>query len=197
MYHIDQIKTKFFELEWIKVYDFIEFLISNNPDDSNVLGFAINKIFEEEKVPYRIINNLVTPITSKEEIQEIKKALDIPDTYQPVKNHVLNAVKNYSKRPNADYLNSIKESIHALEALARIVTKNPKAILSDLTKELSIHPAFQQGINKIYGWSSDENGIRHSQTNEKINSDEEEARLILILSSAFVNYIICKQNKNN
>jgi len=195
-YFLDQIKDKFLEIEWYQVYDLIEFLISKESDSYyGRRNFVknINKILEEERAPYRVINDLIAPLISGVEVQEIENAFNITDTYQPVRNHLEKALKHYSKRPQADYLNSIKESISVLEALARIILKNPKATLGDLTKNLPIHKSFQQGINKLYGWTSDEGGIRHSETGEKIDSNEEEARLMLVLSSAFVNYVISKQ----
>jgi len=194
-YYLDQIKDKFFSIEWYEVYDFIEFVIFKAKDSNFREDFCkkLNKIFKEEKVPCQIINNLVTPLVSEIEAKEVELALNVADLYQPVRNHLEKALKHYSKRPQADYLNSIKESISALESLARIILEDPKATLGDLTKKLSVRSAFQQGISKLYGWTSDEGGIRHSETKEKISSGEEEARLMLVLSSAFVNYIISKQ----
>lgn len=192
VYRSDSIRDKFYMLKWYKIYDLIEFIMNRFRPDEKFIS-PLNEIFEDERTLYRIIDNLVTPITSKKEVEEIEKALNIDDPYQTVKIHLEKSLEYYSKRPKADPKNSIKESISALEALSRIILNNPKGTLGKLTEKLSIHPAFREAINKLYGWTSDEGGIRHSETGEKISSGEEEALFMLVLSSAFVNYIISKQ----
>ena len=191
-YRIDAIRDKFYGLkEWYRIYDFIEFILNRfNPNEK--FSSSLNKIFEEERTPYRIIGNLVTLLTSETEIKEVKQTLEISDKYQPVKDHLRKALALYSKKPEPDSLNSIKESISGLEALARIVLNNPKSTLGDLANKLPIHRAFREALKKIYGWTSDEGGIRHAETGEKIISAEEEAKFMLVICSAFVNYIIAK-----
>jgi len=190
-YSTNSIWYKFYELEWYKVYDFIEFIL-NRFNPNAIFRSSLNKIFEEERTPYRIIGNLVTLLTSETEIKEVKQTLEISDKYQPVKDHLRKALALYSKKPEPDSLNSIKESISGLEALARIVLNNPKSTLGDLANKLPIHRAFREALKKIYGWTSDEGGIRHAETGEKIISAEEEAKFMLVICSAFVNYIIAK-----
>jgi len=193
-YSTNSIWYKFYELEWYKVYDFIEFIL-NRFNPNTIFRASLNKIFREERTSYRLIGNLVMPLTSEIEIKEIEQALKISDKYQPVKDQLEKALALYSKKPEPDSLNSIKESISGLEALARIVLNNPKSTLGDLANKLPIHRAFREALKKIYGWTSDEGGIRHAETGEKIISAEEEARFMLVLSSAFVNYIISKYGK--
>ena len=195
---IQLIKNKFYNLKWHEVYDFIEFFL-NEFQISHKKDFIenLNKIFEEERAPYRIIEDLITPLTSEEEIEEIKKSLGIPDQYQPARNHLKKALEFYSKRPDPKPKKAIEESILALEALARIITGKESATLVDLTKELPLHPALREGLNKIYGWTSDEGGIRHAEKQyPPISAGGEEARFMLVLSSAFVNYIIAKYEKS-
>jgi hypothetical protein len=198
-YQTSSIKDKFFQLEWYRYYDFLEYLMKTEIPQTfrDIIAKEANKIFEEENIGCKIIDNLVVPIIGEEEIKEIEAAQKISDRYSGAKIHLQKALELYSKRPQPDYKNSIKESISAIEALARIVTNNPSATLGDLTKELSIHPAFRDGLNKIYGWTSDEGGIRHSQKDYKdyLESGEDEARFMLVLAHAFVNYIIKKYEK--
>jgi len=190
---VQLIKNKFYNLKWYEVYDFIEFFL-NEFQISHKKDFIenLNKIFEEERAPYRIIEDLVTPLVSKEEVKVIGQVLNIPEKYQPVRNHIKKALEYHSKRPRPDPQNSIKESISALEALARIITGNPKGKFKELIEKIPIHPTLKEGLKKIYGWTSNEGGIRHSETGEELFSDQEEAHLMLVLSSAFINYIIYK-----
>ncbi len=189
-YNKQQLKNKFHDLPWWGVYDFIEFILSIDYRSED-LQAKLNKLFEEEKIPYQIIGGKVVPQITQIEAQEVEKAITgSPDI---VSGHLNRAIENYSKRPMPDYKNSIKESIHAIEALAKFVLNKPDGTLGELTQQLKIHPAFQAGINKLYGWTSDEGGIRHSEKpGNQLDSGAEEARLLLILSSALVNYIQSK-----
>lgn len=199
IYHI---KKEFFSLKWHEVYDLIEFIIKEEEiiksnrlllnAQANLIR-EVNKIFEEEKAPYKIIENYITPLISENEVEEIEKALKIDDKYSEVRTHISKALEFYSKRP-PDFQNSIKESISAIEALLRIILNNPNATLSELTKKLPIHPALQEALTKLYGWTSDESGIRHSyKPNIPWQVGYDEARFMLVICSAFVNYIIAKK----
>lgn len=191
-YYIDQIQEKFYNLEWNKVYDFLEFLISFTNYDQTKNNFIskLNQIFIDERVPYKIIDGLVVPLVSEIEAAEVEEA--IGNKYTAVSGHIKKALELYKKRPTADHENSIKESISAVEALARIILNKPSAILGQLADQLNIHPAFREAIKKLYGWTSDEGGIRHSDNNKKLNVDEKEARYMPVQCSALVNYIISK-----
>lgn len=47
------------------------------------------------------------------------------------------------------------------------------------------------GFNNLYGYTSDESGIRHGGINF-IDSPAEDARYMLVSCSAFINYLIEK-----
>jgi len=194
-YYIEQLKQKFYELEWNKVYDFLEFLISieNYEQYQKSFIWQLNQIFVDERAPYKMIDSLVTPLISSEEAEEVGKA--IGSKYFPVSNHIKKSLELYSKRPIADHQNSIKESISAVESLARIILDKPSATLGALADELNIHPSFKEAIKKLYGWTSDQGGIRHSENGKELYVDEKEARYMLVQCSALVNYIISKYGK--
>ena len=64
-----------------------------------------------------------------------------------------------------DYRNSIKESISAVESLVATVV-GEKGTLGQLIKkledEISLHPALRTAFGSLYGYTSDEGGIRHA-----------------------------------
>ena len=97
-----------------------------------------------------------------------------------------------SDRENPDYANSIKESISALQSLAQILL-GEKGTLGEVIKKLDVHPALKQGFSNIYGWTSDEGRIRHGKTGEPLEPGLTEARYMLITASAFINYLIVKE----
>ena len=176
-------------LEWYMVFDLIEELVKKF--NQQYLKEKFNKILKEENSAYRIVNSQVVEITSEEEIKEIEKVFDQEDKFNPIKTHLDKAIKFLSNREKPAYENSIKESISSLESLAKIILKQ-KGTLGVLVKRFDIHPALKEAIGKLYGWASNDGGIRHGDDGKGYNPDEEEARLILILSSALINYIIVK-----
>jgi hypothetical protein len=135
---INIVKKKFFNDEWYEIFNFIEF-VSNNENFKNLNIIFIhncNLVLAKEVSGYRIINRVVVPITDTNEIQAIETALKTTDKWSSVSTHLNHALEHFSNRENPDYRNSIKESISAVESLAKIVTNDDKAMLSDLIKEL-------------------------------------------------------------
>jgi hypothetical protein len=95
-----------------------------------------------------------------------------------------------------DYGGSIRESVHAVEAVARTLepTANKLApALAKLEKTVRIHPALSRGFGNLYGFTSDEKGIRHPLLDEPVaNVDETDALYMLGSCAAFVSYLINK-----
>lgn len=148
---------------------------------------AISNVFENENVNYKIINNKITDIVDEQQINSIEKTLNNP--YKEVSVHYAKAIEQlYSVK---DFDNSIKESISSVESMCQIITQNNKATLGDALKLLKdkIHPALKSAFDKLYGYTSDANGIRHANGLGEGNSTFEEAKYMLISCSAFVNYL--------
>jgi len=186
-------KRKYDAFKWFKVYDFIEFILNNYSDAriNAIISKELDLVFEKENAPYRIIGNQVVSITSEGEKEEIEKALNILDKYKPVRDHISKALNLFSKRPEPDYKNSIKESISAVESLVMIIEGDKKE-LPKLIDKLNVHPAMKDGFKKLYGWTSDACGIRHGEYPDSFPCGEPEARYMLITCSAFINYVIAK-----
>lgn len=62
------------------------------------------------------------------------------------------------------------------------------------TSGVHIHPALVNAFESIYGYTSDEDGIRHGSIDFS-NAPSEDAKYMLISCSAFINYLIEKYNK--
>jgi hypothetical protein len=193
------IRKYFFECPWYEVYDFIEFAANNHEIETTNKSFMerVNYFLEKEVSAYRFVGGKITEITSPEEISEIEEALE-KDFLKPVNAHITTALKHLSDRESPDYRNSIKESISAVEALCRIITKNPKATLGDALGEIKkqgkvvLHPALESAFDKLYGYTSDEKGIRHSFYDGVQDIKFEDAKFMLVSCSAFVNYLTVK-----
>jgi hypothetical protein len=109
-----------------------------------------------------------------------------------VRTHLTRALKLLSDRKAPDYRNSIKESISAVESIARDLTGMPKATLADALKVLErdnrLHPALKEGFLRLYGYTSDEGGIRHAMLEEP-NLGAADAKYWLMSCTSFINYL--------
>ncbi len=194
-----KIRKIYYEFSWYEVYDFIEFIAANDEHmDSEVFMDFCNSILERELSAYRFVAGKITQITTEEEILEVEKALRVSEPYSNIRTHLKTALGLMANRKSPDYRNSIKESISAVEALCKSVTKNPKATLGQALKEIEtkvgLHPALINAFQNLYGYTSDADGIRHALLNES-NLTFEDAKFMLVSCSAFVNYLIAKASQ--
>jgi hypothetical protein len=126
----------------------------------------------------------------------------IASPFNAVNLHLENALKLMSDKTDPDYRNSIKESVSAVEAVCKLITKNEKTDLSgalaaiEAQGKVALHPALRRAFLNLYGYACDADGIRHAFKDEKVNSDFDEAKFMLVACSAFVNYLISKTAKS-
>jgi hypothetical protein len=144
---------------------------------------------------YRFLKGVITRITEKEEIKEIEEALE--GSYTTVKTHLRRSLELLSDRETPDYRNSIKESISAVESLVANVLGEKGGTLGQLLKkmdtDLKLHPALKTSFSNLYGYTSDEGGIRHALMENSVN-DFHDAKFMLVVCSAFVNFVNGKFN---
>jgi hypothetical protein len=64
-------------------------------------------------------------------------------------------------------------------------------LIKILEKKIGLHPALSSAFSKLYGYTSDEDGIRHAIL--ELNKIEfEDAKFFLVVCSAFINYVNTK-----
>lgn len=190
-----QIRNHFFEAEWHRVYSFLEFNVQTFQGNvAKNLCNEFNKVLERENSGYRFVSDKLTPITSREEIEEIELAIASSDRYLGVKTHLQTALGLMTDRENPDYRNSIKESISAVESLAKKVVGNDKATLGQALKILeekhNLHASLKSAFMTLYGYTSDAGGIRHAILDNTTPPTKADARFMLICCSAFINFAI-------
>lgn len=105
--------------------------------------------------------------------------------------HLLNAGQNINQR---DWAGGVRESIHAVESVARIIDPDASRTLAPALKSIEeqgeLHPALKKAFVKIYGYTSDEQGIRHALldgTTAKVGMDE--AVFMLGACASFASYL--------
>lgn len=194
------IKKQYNDYKWYEIYDFIEYVANNHFSNSNNKKFIklCNSFLESELSAYRFVGGKITPITSQEEISEIEEALNISKPFEAVSVHINRALALFSDKKSPDYRNSIKESISAVEAICKLITKKKKPQLGQalnmLENEVGLHPALKKAFSNLYGYTSDAKGIRHALL-EEAELYSEDAKFMLISCSAFVNCLVSKISK--
>ena len=188
---LEIIRQYFFSCEWNEAYDFLEFIVSKHENSTQPLTDLLNGFLERELSGYRFVAGNLIDVTNQEEIKMIEEAAR-DSRFAGVSAHIECALEHYADRENPDYRNSIKESISAVESIARVVSGRDKATLGDALKSIEesgqLHPALKKGFLKLYGYTSDEQGIRHAMLDEP-NLTAADARYFLVSCSSFVNYL--------
>lgn len=192
------IRRFFYKANWWEIYDLIEFIMKILPEDwKDSYSTVLNRILQQENSAYRMIGEEIVEITDDNEINSIENALDIQ--VSTTKDHLNRALELLSDKKMPDYRNSIKESISSVESYCQIITKNDKATLGDCIKILKnhqiLHPSFEQALNKLYGYTSDANGIRHALNEEETELNYSDAKFMLVVCSAFINYLNTKTSE--
>lgn len=185
---------------WYIIFDFIERYLKICDDATfDKMQAEFNAILEDEVSAYRILDGLVVPITNKSEMDSISDAMNTP--FEACSIHIAKALELFANREKPDYENSIKESISAVESICSEITgiEGAQATLGKTIKKLKdagmhIHPAMENAFTSLYGYTSDEGGIRHGSI-DFVEAPSEDAKFMLITCSAFVNYLVEKWSK--
>ena len=185
------VRDYFFGAQWHEVYDFLEFVVEAFQKSKPRLAEFLNGILATEMAAYRFIDGKIVDITGEQEREMLEEALG--DTrFAGVSSHLERALALLADRKQPDYRNSIKESISAVEAMARVVSGNDKATLGEALKILEksgkLHTALKDGFSKLYGYTNDEHGIRHAMLDVPALS-QADAKYFLLSCTSFVNYL--------
>ncbi len=196
---MEKVRAWFKAAEWDEVYDLIEHVAQYNRAVGNgTFEAACNNFLEREMSGYRFLDTVLVQITSEAELAEIEAALQNArrTALTGVQEHLSDALTKLSDRKNPDYRNSIKESISAVESIARVISGESTLgkALKIIEDRVGLHPALKKGFSAIYGYTSDEGGIRHALM-ESPNCDFEDAKYMLVSCSAFINYLVVKADK--
>ena len=101
-----------------------------------------------------------------------------------------------------DWVGSVRESIHAVESVARKIAPEANTLKPALVviekKHGALHPALKKAFEKLYGYTSNEGGVRHSRLDgkeAKVGMDE--AVFMLGACASFASYLWRKHQAYN
>ncbi|AIF69724.1 hypothetical protein PAP_06645 [Palaeococcus pacificus DY20341] len=194
----EMLENYFFGCEWYEVYDFLEFVVNNWPDQERNREFmeCCNRVLEEENAGYRFINGMIVPIFEKTEISEIETAFENVKPWKGVYDDLFSALKHLSDREHPNYKDSVVASIRAVEGVAKLITHRHGTLgelMPKVQQVLELDEHFAKAIGQL--WRYTNTVARHSDPEGEKMPEFEEAKFVLVTSCAIINYLITKANK--
>lgn len=180
---------------YVDIFGFLQ-AVMRQPNAPADFASNVGAILKMCHSAYCIVgNNTISPIASSQEAQALQQAFANTTVaeFNGARQHLQSAAEYATVGKWAD---SIRESVHAVEATARTLSPGSHQLgpaLAALGKNGMIHGALKKGFSEIYGFTSDEKGIRHALLDkDSAEVDETDALFMLGACAAFVSYLINK-----
>ena len=183
----------------------IEFILRHE-HCSESLRKGLVDAFDKTTIAYFLDdkNGLLTimPRLSRESGEATQRALETicKSGMEGASTHLRQAAQHINAQQYAD---SIADSIHAVESVARRIDPNASRTLDPALDSLKAkgvlkHPALVEAFKKLYGYTSDEQGIRHALLhNDAPDVDLEEAVFMFGACASFAAYLVNKHRQMN
>ncbi|MDQ7019965.1 MAG: hypothetical protein Q9M33_12480 [Robiginitomaculum sp.] len=176
------------------VLDFVQFILREKTLDPNIRK-SIKDLFVESNMAYRVYGNPPTliPLSSEEDAEAVLKSLDtLREAKQKgASTHLKNAAESLR---SGNFSDSVRESIHAVESTVKRIAGKDKATLTDGLKVVEnatdLHPALKKAFNQLYGYTSDEKGVRHASIDGDEMVDEHLALFMFSTCASFCAYLV-------
>jgi len=182
------------------VFDLLIFLMRHRECPRKFIQ-EIGKVFRICRLAYRLDESYpptIYPAVTPQEGEAISEALQ-----QLQHTGLVGAQQHLQKAAafinNRDWADSVRESIHAVESVARQVAPGEEKKLGLALQNLEDkgvlqHRALRKGFEALYGYTSDEQGIRHALLEQGApNVGLDEAVFMLGACASFASYLCRKQ----
>ena len=196
---IDIYQSLFMNAPFNRVFDLL-LAILRHPDCPRDLRQSVATVFVQCGLAYAISIHdpvVIYPAATEEEGKAILGATD------ELSNAGLASAVTHLRQASGcinqgDYPGAVRESIHAVESTARQISPNTRTLdpaLSTLEKSGALHPAMKKAFSNLYGYTSDEQGIRHALIdNPRPNVGRDEAVFMLGACASFSSYLARKHH---
>ena len=152
-----------------RTLDVIE-IIFDEPEDSYIMAEQISNLFDKHSAAYWLDTSerpyRFAPSASKEQREAITQAIKTTREggMDGAATHLRQAVEHINA---GQYADSIADSIHAVESVARTIDPRSNNTLGPALDSLEKagvlkHPALKQAFGRLYGYTNTEQGIRHA-----------------------------------
>ena len=178
-----------------QVFDLIQFVLRQRACPPSFAA-RMRNLFTQYRLAYAIV---AAPLPTIVPAVTPEEGSAVVDAFRTLRQAGLNGSATHlaaaAENINAgDWAGSARESIHAVESVARQL--DPEAsqtlgpALDSLEKRGALHPALKVAFSKLYGYTSKEQGIRHAlldRTDARVGRDE--AVFMLGACASFASYL--------
>ena len=178
-----------------KFCDLIEFLVRHR-GCSGELKRELVDAFVTSRAAYRVFDNeYIAAIGTEEQAGAFERAIKDAEAKNATaaRNQLIAA--GVALR-NSDWAGCVRESIHAVEAMAvRLApgTDTLGAALKVLEQSGHLHGSLKAAFGSLYGDSSDQEGVRHALVfADEAKVDEADALFMLGACASFVSYLLAR-----
>jgi hypothetical protein len=188
------LKTSLHKVPIGRLFDFVEFF-TRHPRCSAELSTELARSFVTARAAYRIVDGQIIAIGTDEQAAAFEKAYADAEAINAgaSRKHLITA--GMALR-NSDWAGSVRESIHAVEATAVRLAPGTTTLgqaLVVLEKQGHLHGGLKAAFGSLYGYSSDEEGVRHALVfNDEAKVDEADALFMLGACASFVSYLLAR-----
>jgi hypothetical protein len=191
---VNPVRTIIYDGNYVNIFDFLQFVL-RHPSCTSGFAEELDDIFTEARAAYAVLDDkTIIPKVSEEDSRTLERAFaDLAAReFRGARAHLKEAA---SALIVGNYTNSVRESIHSVESVARTLEPSGKlsSALAQLERSAAIHGSLKRGFENIYGYTSDEKGIRHPLLEgPAAKVDETDAIFMIGACAAFVSYLIGK-----
>ncbi len=196
-------RTLILEDEFNTVLDFVQIVI-NDRGISQVFTKRIKDSFEQHGSAYQLDTSRhpyqFFPRVSKEQGDATQQAIQTlrKSGMDGAATHLRQAAEHTNTRQYAD---SIVDSVHAVESVARVIAPKASKTLGPALKSLEDagvlkHAALKEAFQRLYGYTNDEQGLRHALLDRgtpEVGLDE--AMFMFGACASFAAYLVSKHRQ--
>ena len=177
-----------------RLFDLVEFLFRHE-GCTNALRQDFENTLVQARSAYRFVDAEIIAIGTDQQGEAVEAAIHAAEIAGAVaaRSHLIQAGKQLR---DGNWPDSVRESIHAVESVAlRLTSKATKLspALAELESKGYLHGGLKTAFSSLYGYSSDEEGVRHAKVfGEETRVDETDALFMLGACASFVSYVIAR-----
>ena len=178
-----------------ELFNLVEFIV-RHPGCSGELKRELADAFVMARAAYRVFDNKhIAAIGTEEQAAAFEHAIADTEAKNAAAARKQLIAAGVALR-NSDWAGSVRESIHAVEAMAvRLApgTDTLGAALKALEQRGHLHGSLKAAFGSLYGYSCDEEGVRHALVfGDEAQADEADALFMLGACASFVSYLLAR-----
>ena len=194
-------KSALLDAQFNKVLDLLEILVNDVRASKFFLAMVANA-FDKHVAAYRLNLNEKPygffPQSTEEQGNAVRKSMEALSRHN-MEGAVSHLRKASKRMRSGDWGDSIRESIHAVESVARRIDPKASETLAPALNSLEeagllMHRDLKEGIKKLYWYTCDEQSIRHAlldQSSADVALDE--ALFMFGACASFAAYLATKK----